>query len=36
MNPTHTWLKRGQGKRADEGSGQGYLDGQLLIAMPVM
>jgi putative transcriptional regulator len=29
-------LKRGRGKRAENRSGQGYLDGQLLIAMPVM
>jgi putative transcriptional regulator len=28
--------KRTLGKRAQGGSGQGYLDGQLLIAMPVM
>jgi putative transcriptional regulator len=28
--------KRGLGKPASDGSGQGYLDGQLLIAMPVM
>src|SRR5712672_3615043 len=29
-------LKRGRGKRAENRSGEGYLDGQLLIAMPVM
>jgi putative transcriptional regulator len=29
-------LKRGQGKRAESRSGEGYLDGQLLIAMPGM
>ena len=36
MDPTRRKLKRSQGKRAEDGSGQGYLDGQLLIAMPVM
>src|SRR5713226_9273589 len=36
MDPTRRKPKRGQGKRAEEGSGQGYLDGQLLVAMPVM
>jgi putative transcriptional regulator len=36
MDPTRRKLKRGQGQRAEDGSGQGYLDGQLLIAMPVM
>src|SRR4030088_1985976 len=36
MGPTRRKLKRGQGSRAEDGSGQGYLDGQLLIAMPVM
>jgi putative transcriptional regulator len=36
MDPTRRKPKRSQGKRAEEGSGQGYLDGQLLIAMPVM
>jgi putative transcriptional regulator len=28
--------RRGLAKQANDGSGQGYLDGQLLIAMPVM
>ena len=36
MDPTRRKPKRGLGKRAEDGSGQGYLDGQLLIAMPVM
>ena len=36
MDPIRRKPKRGQGKRAEDGSGQGYLDGQLLIAMPVM
>ena len=36
MDPTRRKLKRGQGSRVEDGSGQGYLDGQLLIAMPVM
>jgi putative transcriptional regulator len=37
MDPLRKRLKRGQsGKRAEGGSGQGYLDGQLLVAMPVM
>jgi putative transcriptional regulator len=36
MDPIHGKSKRGLGKRAGDGSGQGYLDGQLLVAMPVM
>jgi putative transcriptional regulator len=36
MDPTRRRPKRGQGKGAEDGPGQGYLDGQLLIAMPVM
>jgi putative transcriptional regulator len=36
MDPLRKRPKRALGKRAEDGSGQGYLDGQLLIAMPVM
>jgi putative transcriptional regulator len=36
MDPMRRTPKRALGKRAEDGSGQGYLDGQLLIAMPVM
>jgi putative transcriptional regulator len=36
MNPEPKKPKSGTAKAGGEGSGQGYLDGQLLIAMPVM
>lgn len=36
MDPMRRTPKRGLGRRAEDSSGQGYLDGQLLIAMPVM
>jgi putative transcriptional regulator len=36
MDPLRKRPRRALGKRVGDGSGQGYLDGQLLIAMPVM
>jgi putative transcriptional regulator len=36
MDPIRRKPKRALGKGAGDGSSQGYLDGQLLIAMPVM
>jgi putative transcriptional regulator len=36
MDPLRKRPKRALGNRAEDGSGQGYLDGQLLIAMPGM
>jgi putative transcriptional regulator len=36
MDPMRRTPKRGLGRRAEDSPGQGYLDGQLLIAMPVM
>jgi putative transcriptional regulator len=36
MDPLRKRPKRALGKRGEGGSSQGYLDGQLLIAMPVM
>jgi putative transcriptional regulator len=36
MDPLRKRPKRALGNRTEDGSGQGYLDGQLLIAMPAM